>query len=187
MFASLLADLARALDAARLPYMVIGGQAVLLHGEPRLTQDVDLTLGAAPDRLPDVLGALAAAGVQPVVDPEPFVAETLVLPCAHAPSGLRVDVIFSHEGYEREAIRRTVAAEIGGATVRFASVEDLLIHKLVAGRARDLDDARGVLVRHPAVDLGYLRRWLREFDAALGLGTEAELDRLLGEAPQPSA
>jgi len=30
--------LARALDTARMPYMVIGGQAVLLHGESRLCQ-----------------------------------------------------------------------------------------------------------------------------------------------------
>ena len=36
MFESLLARLAHALDAAGLPYMVFGGQAVLLHGEPHL-------------------------------------------------------------------------------------------------------------------------------------------------------
>ncbi len=26
--------------------MLIGGQAVLLHGQPRLTEDIDVTLGA---------------------------------------------------------------------------------------------------------------------------------------------
>jgi hypothetical protein len=35
MFDSLLEKVALALDSERLPYMVIGGQAVLLHGEPR--------------------------------------------------------------------------------------------------------------------------------------------------------
>ena len=30
--------------------MVIGGQAVLVHGQPRLTQDIDITLGVEPAR-----------------------------------------------------------------------------------------------------------------------------------------
>jgi hypothetical protein len=39
MFQALLVRLARALDSAGIPYMVIGGQAVLLYGEPRLTRN----------------------------------------------------------------------------------------------------------------------------------------------------
>jgi predicted nucleotidyltransferase len=182
VFEALLARLARALDAAGVPYMIIGGQAVLLYGEPRLTQDVDVTLGVAPDRLTDVLGVVEALGLRPLVEPEPFVAETLVLPCEEDETGLRVDLVFSLPGYERTAIERANAVEVGGAEVRFASVEDLLIHKLVAGRPRDLEDVRGVLLRQPGADLGYVRQWLGEFDAALGLGAEAALDRLLGEA-----
>ncbi len=36
MFQKLLENIASALDERNLPYMVIGGQAVLLYGEPRL-------------------------------------------------------------------------------------------------------------------------------------------------------
>ncbi len=36
--------------------MLIGGQAVLLHGRPRLTEDIDITVGADPGRLDEVLG-----------------------------------------------------------------------------------------------------------------------------------
>jgi hypothetical protein len=46
MFETLLERIALALEQAAVPYMVIGGQAVLLHGEPRLTKDIDVTLGA---------------------------------------------------------------------------------------------------------------------------------------------
>jgi len=45
MLTRLLAKLAAALSKANIPYMVIGGQPVLLYGEPRLTKDIDLTLG----------------------------------------------------------------------------------------------------------------------------------------------
>ena len=36
MFDQLLATIGHALDEAHIPYMVIGGQAVLLYGDPRL-------------------------------------------------------------------------------------------------------------------------------------------------------
>jgi hypothetical protein len=41
MFEELLARLGSALDKHSIPYMIIGGQAVLLYGEPRLTRDID--------------------------------------------------------------------------------------------------------------------------------------------------
>ena len=69
MFADLLERLARALDASGLPYMMIGGQAVLLHGEPRLTRDVDITLGAGLERIGDVVALPGVAGLRALVDP----------------------------------------------------------------------------------------------------------------------
>jgi hypothetical protein len=49
MFDSILQRLANALTDSHIPYMVIGGQAVLLYGEPRATKDIDVTLGIGPD------------------------------------------------------------------------------------------------------------------------------------------
>jgi hypothetical protein len=51
MFQTLLVKLARTLDGAGLPYMVIGGQAVLRHGEPRLTRDLLQDLKSIKDGL----------------------------------------------------------------------------------------------------------------------------------------
>jgi hypothetical protein len=47
------------------------------------------------------------------------------------------------------------------SNVRFASAEDVIIHKLFAGRPRDLEDVRGILGRHPVLDTSYIRRWLK--------------------------
>jgi hypothetical protein len=41
--------------------MVIRGQAVLLYGEPRLTKDIDITLGVGVDRLGEMM-AIDEAG-----------------------------------------------------------------------------------------------------------------------------
>jgi len=181
VFEGILRRLAEAFDEAGIAYMVMGGQAVLLYGEPRLTQDVDVTLGVTPGRLPDVLGALVPAGFRPLVDAD-FVAETLVLPCEDEASGVRVDVVFSYSSYEQEALQRTRRVVIDGVGVRFASVEDLLIQKVVAGRPRDLEDVRSVLLKHPALDTAYVRRWLDGFAEALDAPFRDLFDRLWGEA-----
>jgi hypothetical protein len=164
MFQELLARLARALDGAGISYMVIGGQAVLLHGEPRLTRDIDVTLGITSSGLARVRQAVERIGLRPSVsDVEIFVQTTNVLPLTDEPTAIRVDLIFSFTPYESEAIRRAVGVLFGETTVRFAAAEDLIIHKLVAGRPRDLDDVSGVLARCPSLDEAYLNTWLTAF------------------------
>lgn len=145
--------------------MLIGGQAVLLHGEPRLTQDIDVTLGVAPDRLPEVTDAAAAAGLTALPEElEDFVDETFVLPCEEPDTGVRVDFIFSSTPYEARAIDRAVQVEIRDESVPFAAAEDLILHKLFAGRPRDLEDAAGVVRRKgDELDWDYVRRWAEEF------------------------
>ena len=177
-----MARLARALDTADLPYIIIGGQAVLVYGEPRLTRDVDVTLGSDPARLGDVLGVCAGLGLVPLIDPAPFVAETLVLPCEDPATGLRVDFIFSYEGYERAAVARAATRRLGGTDVRFASAEDLVVLKVVAGRPRDLEDVAGVLARQPTLDAGYVRGWLAAFEEAVERPLVEVFEQALREA-----
>jgi hypothetical protein len=150
--------------------MLIGGQAVLVHGEPRLTQDIDLTMDASPERLDEVLAACSAAGLSPLPpDVDAFVRDTFVLPAADQETGIRVDLIFSNTAYEREAIARAVRVQVGDVTVPFASAEDLILHKLFAGRPRDLEDAAGVARRKGRdVDWSLVRRWAREFSLVPG-------------------
>lgn len=159
----LLARLATALDRARVAYMVIDGHAVLVHGVVRLTQDIDITLGLSADDLPRVKALIADLALQPLVDVDSFARETMVIPCAESSSNLRVDLILSQSPYEREAIARARGVKFDGVEVRIASAEDVIIHKLVAGRARDLEDVRGILIKNPALDLALVRRWLREW------------------------
>lgn len=168
-FASLLGRTAAALDRAGIPYMVIGGQAVLIYGEPRITRDIDLTLGVDVDALPAVLRAAAAAGLAPrPADPEEFARRTSVLPLEDTASGIRLDLLFSHTPYERQAIGRGRVVQLDGVDVRYAAVEDLLIHKLAAGRPRDVEDVRGIILRTPPGDRAYLRYWLEALREVTG-------------------
>lgn len=180
-FEALIAAVARGLEGHDIPFMLIGGQAVLLHGEPRLTADVDVTLGISPDRLSTVLEAVHAIGLSILPeDPETFVRDTFVLPTAQPGTGIRVDLIFSSTAYESQAIERAVRVRVGGRDVPFATAEDLVLHKLFAGRPRDLEDAAGVVRRKgEEIDWEYVDRWAGMFAAIPGRETLPAVARQL--------
>ena len=84
-FAAFIARIARELTGRQLPFMLIGGQAVLLHGQPRLTEDIDITLGVDPGHLQRLLDVCVALGLDPLPDDVPaFVRDTFVLPASDA-------------------------------------------------------------------------------------------------------
>ncbi len=168
MFQQLLGRIARKLDARHLPYMIVGGQAVLVYGEPRLTRDIDITLGVDSDHWRDIVEMIESLGWRlEVKDPESFVRDTMVLPALDPESGVRIDFIFSNSSYELQALERARPTSVEGESIRFASVEDLVILKTVAGRPRDMEDVRGVMARHPNADRKYILKWLKEFEAGL--------------------
>ena len=172
-----------ALDQEEILYMVIGGQAVLIYGEPRLTKDIDITLGVGPESLNRILNLCDQLSLAPLVaDPVTFVRQTMVLPVSHQESSFRVDLIFSFSPYEAEALGRVNLVRVGDVDVRFTSLEDLIIHKIIAGRPRDLEDVRSILLKNPGYDRDLIIKWLKEFDLALAkdlvsvfAGVESEL------------
>jgi len=183
-FRELIARVAGALESRGIPFMLIGGQAVLLHGEPRLTQDIDVTLGVGPERLDGLLAAVEEAALAPLPDDlSSFVRETYVLPCEEPETGLRVDFVFSTTPYEAKAIERAIRVDVAGKSVPFASAEDLLLHKIFAGRPRDLEDAAGVVRRKGSeLDWEYLRRWAERFAEIPGRERMPnEVERLRGK------
>lgn len=165
MFEKILSQIGVSLNKHNLPYMVVGGQAVLFYGEPRLTRDIDITLGVDVDHLRDVLAVVQELNLKPLPkEIESFVRQTMVLPALDEHTGIRVDFIFSSTPYETGAIKRAKRVKIMGQEVNLASPEDLIIHKIFAGRPRDIEDVRSVLLKNRDVDIQYIREWLKEFD-----------------------
>ena len=48
--------------------------------------------------------------------------------------------------------------------MNFASPEDLIIHKIFAGRPRDIEDTRTIIIKNPEIDIRYIKDWLKQFD-----------------------
>lgn len=178
----LLTKTAKALDEAGIPYVVIGGQAVLLHGEVRLTQDIDVTLGITPDRVGDLLAVASSAKLDVITkEPAEFVRTTYVLPCQDRNSKVRVDFIFSLTPFNQQAIDHAETVDVKGHGVKFAKLEDLLGHKIIAGRSRDIDDAKRLINKHPNADFAHVRHWREQFDEVTGKSLMKQLDEILKE------
>ncbi|MFZ1266589.1 MAG: nucleotidyl transferase AbiEii/AbiGii toxin family protein [Anaerolineae bacterium] len=148
-----------------LPYAVIGGMAVQWWGEPRTTQDVDLTIVAPLDQPSSVI-------IQQVLDRFParienaleFARRSRVI-LITASNGCPVDISMGLPGYEDEVMRRAVEFDLEpGKAVRVCAAEDLIIHKAIAGRSQDLRDVEGIVYRQrDALNVAIIRRWLQAF------------------------
>lgn len=162
-----LLELTGTLDELNLPYILIGGLAVSLLGEPRGTLDVDLSVWAAPERLVETVELLCSRFPALPSNPVEFVNHHRVLPIAAA-NRTRVDLVFASIALEREMIARGIAVQVGGHPVRIASVEDLVFMKLVSTRLKDRADAEALLRRYGrTLDRAYLLPKLQEVAQAL--------------------
>src|SRR4030042_5925279 len=114
--------------------MVIGGQALLLYGRVRATVDIDITLGGDVDRYSAVEQVCKKVKLRILPDePEKFARQTRVITAEAPKTKIRADIIFSFSEYEAEAIKRAKKVEMAGYPVCFASCEDVIIHKMIAG------------------------------------------------------
>ena len=147
-----------------IQYAVIGGMAVQRWGEPRFTQDVDVTV-VAPLNNPTAFIEQVVERFQPrITDAIVFARRNRII-LVRANNGCPMDISLGLPGYEAEVMRRTVNHELEpGKPIRLCSAEDLIIHKAVAGRPQDERDIEGIIYRQrDALDVRYIRTWLCDF------------------------
>lgn len=155
--------------AARLdtPWFLFGAQAVAVHGAPRATMDVDVTLFITRDRLAELDLALSKHGLEhryPELASELLTAAA-VLPLVHE-SGMEVDIVIAGSGLEELALSRARVAAVAGVDIPVVHPTDLVVMKVLAGRGKDVDDARAVLAGG-RVDLASARDLLGQLEEAL--------------------
>ena len=159
----------RALRPLGLRWYVFGAQAVVVYGFVRQTADVDVTVEEPPGGAAELIDAFTTAGFKLRVEDnvEDFVARTRVLPLVHVPSRLPVDLVLAGPGPEEGFLQRARTVEAAGVRFPVISPEDLVVVKVLAGRLKDLEDVRGVLLRNPDLDLEAVRARLHELQSLL--------------------
>ena len=183
--AELLAVLASALDRLGVAWYLFGAQAALLYGAARLTADVDVTVRLGDQPTSALVDALVAAGFElRVRDVHGFVERTRVLPLAHRPTGIPVDVVLAGPGPEELFLARARQETVEGVAVKVASPEDVVAMKVLAGRPKDLEDAEAIVAAQgDRLDLSLVRETLGMLERALDQADLLPaLDRLLERA-----
>lgn len=136
-----LIDLLSAFAAERVEYLLVGGQALALHGVPRFTNDADLWLRDSAENLERVRAALTAFGAPPETMTALTEAKELdVVWMGHPPA--RIDLMKNVPAGDFTAAwsRRTVF-QLGPLDVLCVSRADLIALKHASGRPQDLLDA----------------------------------------------
>ena len=135
----------RALSAADVEFVLIGGVAARLHGSPSLTRDVDICYlrdGDNVERLAAALGSLHAR-LRGVDDDVPFVLDAATL-LAGANFTFTTDVgdvdvlalPAGVEGYAELAAHAEVV-DLDDMSILVTTLDDLIRMKRAAGRAKD--------------------------------------------------
>ena len=171
----LLARFAAPLTRLGLPWMITGGAAAIVYGEPRLTSDLDVVLAMRPEDAVRVAAAFDAADtyVPPV--------EVLEIEAArrthghfnviHGPTSLRADVyIAGDDPLHAWGLARRRMLRVGELDVSLAPPEYVIVRKLEyasqGGGDRHVRDIARMLERRVApID----EEVVSEFASARGL------------------
>lgn len=161
-------DFVRWIKREKIPGVIIGGVAASILGRPRVTRDVDSLVIIDETHLKEFVQSGKHFSFIPRSDNIfAFARKTRVLLMKHKPTGIDIDISLGALPFEHESIKRVVWIDVGGLELPLSSPEDLIIMKAVAHRQRDLIDIEAILDAHPNLNLKRIRRWVKEFSAAL--------------------
>jgi hypothetical protein len=166
-----LRDIVEVCQQHQLDYAVMGGLAVRVHGIPRPTYDVDITVAATGPELNLLLNGLESRGY---TVPEPYrqgwvdrVAEMPVVKVRcqlESGFGIDVDLFLAESEFQQRLLSRAQTAESESGPIKIVSPEDLILLKLIANRPRDLGDIQDILFVQGSLDQTYLQTWAKRLN-----------------------
>ncbi|HEV2644962.1 MAG TPA: hypothetical protein VGU46_01215 [Acidobacteriaceae bacterium] len=125
--------------------MVVGGYAVGVHAQPRVTKDLDIFIEMSHGNAAAVYSALASFGA-PMSDisVEDFLKPTSVVRIGVPP--LAVDILQTIDGVTfSDAWDSTIEYLVDDEVATpYISADDLITNKLAAGRLQDLADVEAI-------------------------------------------
>ncbi len=172
------------LNRLRIPYLVTGGVASVVYGEPRFTRDIDMVVQLRPGDAARFVGAWAPAEFY--VPPVETVAEESRRPAhghfnlMHHDSAMRADIYLPGEDpLNAWALEHPVTRVVDGEPVTMAPIEAVILNKLryyqAGGSDRHLRDIESMIeISGDQIDHVLLERW------ALRIGVAGEWDEVRG-------
>lgn len=141
-----IAEFIRLLGKWHVRYLLVGGEAVIFHGYPRLTGDVDFYFDASAEnagRLFETLREFWDGTIPGVNEADDLLETGVIIQFGRPPN--RIDLMNTIDGVEFDlAWEERVMAEMRLGTesipLAYLGLPTLLKNKLASGRPKDLDD-----------------------------------------------
>jgi hypothetical protein len=178
----------RTLEELGIPYLIGVSVASIIHGEPRLTNDIDLVADIKEEQVPQLVSALETDFYIDDRAARRAIRERDKFNLLHLETMYKVDIFIPRgDGWSREQMRlreRKRLVEGDDSTVRqISNPETTVLQKLWWFRKgnevseRQWRDVQGVLkVQGDRLDFAYLKRW------AADLGVPDLLEKAFDEA-----
>lgn len=154
-----------ALDAATIPYMVVGSLSSNAYGIARSTQDADFVVEPGSTPISAITTRLGAGFVlNPQMSFETITATTR-FELRHARTGFKIELfLLSNDPHDVERFRRRRQGIAMGRTIWLPTAEDVIVTKMrwsqAGKRTKDVDDVRNVIaVQGDGIDWEYVHRW----------------------------
>lgn len=143
---------------------MIGGLALQRWGQPRFTQDADLTVLAPFGSEAQVVDELLARFTPRLAAARQHALDRRVL-LLNATNGVSIDISLAALPFEEEVLQRASRwRRVREIWLTTCSAEDLVIYKLVAARGQDIVDIIGIVRRQgSALDHARIRHWGTQF------------------------
>lgn len=152
------------IDACGGRGVIIGGMALGLLAEARMTVDVDAVMMSEDRDVQDIVREAQSRGfASRSRDPVAFARTTRVLPLVHTATGAGVDLSLGALPFEEEMIGRARHVSVAGTNVAIPTPEDFIILKAIAHRPQDFADIRTIVETYPDLDRKRIERWVRDF------------------------
>ncbi len=164
----------------KFDYLVIGGIAAGVMGEPRVTGDIDFCIFIKKKGIKDFLEKAKKEGFkfdQREVIKKVEETGTFKIWC----EDFHIDFIIASTKFEEKAFKRRQKITFQKIEAFFPSVEDLILSKIIPGRLQDIIDAEKIVIRNfDQLDIKYLQNWAQKLsDEAEDLRIWNELERML--------
>ena len=147
----------------QIPYAVIGGYAVAAWGEERATRDLDLLCAGDSRRLIEALHEEGMQFEHRIGDWDDPVSEVIRIDMGSTADPFEVDILIGIRNAPPDVLNRIRILTLEDVSIPVASPEDVILLKLLAGSARDLEDAKTIVeMQRHKLDLSLIRRYCPE-------------------------
>lgn len=141
-----------------IQFAVSGGFAVSVYGTPRATQDLDLVILGAVEKVEKILKS------ENFEDEGFYNLKYGINLSRYSYSGVKLDLIEYPEAYQEALFQRVNYNDFFGQSVALISLEDLVITKLISFRP-DIDqiDLQMLVKAALELDFEYIKKWAAYF------------------------